>query len=76
MGGLLASYLINKDMIKKKEDQATIKPSEYVGSVGEKITFEATLKKQQVINLNMDMLLYINLKMIIITDIYGFQVVI
>ena len=45
LGGLLASYLINKDMIKKKEDQATIKPSEYVGSVGEKITFEATLKK-------------------------------
>jgi len=45
LGGLLASYLINKDMIKKKEDQATSKPSEYVGSVGEKITFEATLKK-------------------------------
>lgn len=45
LGGLLASYLINKDMIKKKETQANIKPSEYVGSIGEKITFEATLKK-------------------------------
>jgi len=45
LGGLLASYLINKDMIKKKEDQAARKPSEYVGSIGEKITFEATLKK-------------------------------
>jgi len=43
LGGVLASYLINQNMIKKAAEKAAEKPSEFVGQVGQKISFEATL---------------------------------
>jgi hypothetical protein len=38
LSGILASYLIEQNMIKKKQQDAAKKPSEYVGQVGDKIT--------------------------------------
>lgn len=37
VGGILISYLIEKDKIRKKQEQDSKKPSEYVGQVGGKI---------------------------------------
>lgn len=47
LGGLLVSYIIEKELIKKKEAQASKKPSEFVGKVGEKISFVGTLLFQR-----------------------------
>lgn len=47
LGGILVSYLIERELIKKKEAQASKKPSEFVGKVGEKISFTATLLFQR-----------------------------
>lgn len=44
LGGLLASYLINQNMIQKKKEESERKPSEFVGQIGTKISVEATLK--------------------------------
>ena len=44
LGGLLASYLINQNMIQKKKEDSERKPSEFVGQIGTKISVESTLK--------------------------------
>ena len=42
MGGLLASYLINKEMLKRAADAPLQKPSEFVGTIGQKLSLEVT----------------------------------
>jgi hypothetical protein len=47
LSGLLASYLIEQNQIKKREEKANAPQSEFVGQIGEKITFDATVKFQR-----------------------------
>lgn len=43
MGGLLVSYLIDKEMIKKKSESDAQRPSEFVGVIGQKLSIDVTV---------------------------------